>query len=107
MLILLPEPLTTPEYDALGLNIESFESIGVRRLHSTFQLVLHKHFDGRFQIDSSLYFVLANLESRERCDDLFQAIVSALTKKDKVFHIGKYLKQQNTDSQNKKDAGYL
>ena len=50
-----------------------YDTFIVRRLHNCFQLALHKHFDGSFQIQSQLFVVLANLDSRENCEDLFQA----------------------------------
>ena len=99
MLIILPEPFVAPEYDMLAVNVGSYDTFIVHRLHNCFQLALHKHFDGSFQIQSQLFVVLANLDSRENCEDLFQAIVKAIEKKDKVSHIAKYLVNLNKSKQ--------
>ena len=67
MLIILPEPSPSPELDVLAVNLNSYDTIGIRRLHSCFQLVVHKYFDAKFALDSAIFFVLVNLESREKC----------------------------------------
>ena len=64
MLIILPEPSPSPELDVLAVNLNSYDTIGIRRLHSCFQLVVHKYFDAKFALDSAIFFVLVNLESR-------------------------------------------
>lgn len=63
MLIILPEPIVTPEYDILSVNVDSYDSFIIRRLHNCFQLALHKLFDSSFQSHSQSVAVLANLDN--------------------------------------------
>ena len=101
MLIILPEPLSNGDHDILSINLNVSDTISVRRLHASFQLIAHKYFDGRFAVDSTIVFVLGNLPTREQCEELLQSIFDALQEGKKIFHIGKYL-----DSKNKNDPAY-
>ena len=95
MLIILPEPIATPDHDILSVNVSSYDSFIIRRLHNCFQLALYKLFDGSFQVHSQAFVILANLDSRETCEQLFQAILESMKNKDNIFDIGKYFENQH------------
>jgi hypothetical protein len=80
-----------PNFDILAVNMDAYDSIGISRLHNVFQLILYKAFDGRLAVDSIQIHLLARLDTREACEELFQAIVSALESGEKVFRIDKFL----------------
>ena len=91
MLVILPEPSKTTEFETLAVNIDAHESLIIRRVDNVFQLATQKHYDGLFTQYSAVFFVLANLDSYNACKDLFQAIIKSIESGDKVFHIDKYL----------------
>ena len=101
MLIILPEPIVTPEYDILSVNVDSYDSFIIRRLHNCFQLALHKLFDSSFQVHSQAFVVLANLDSRGACEELFQTILGAINNKDNVFDIGKHFEDLHKSQRNR------
>jgi hypothetical protein len=101
MLIILPEPIVTPEYDILSVNVGSYDSFIIRRLHNCFQLALHKLFDSSFQVHSQSFVVLANLDNRDACVQLFQAILTSMKDKDNIFDIGKYFEDLHKNQHNR------
>ena len=90
MIIILRDTDTPAARRELTVNVNVYDSFSIRKLGEQFQLGLIRYFDGHFSNQSSVFSVIATLQSYKECSDLFNAIMSALEAGDKTFRLSNY-----------------
>ena len=105
MLIILAKPIPFPQHTALAVSTQTWETIVIRKLKDdVFQLALFKHFDlktdpaKRDETESAKWYPMAVLDTYEKCERLFEAIVDAIETDQKVFRVSEYLAKINLQS---------
>ena len=100
MLIIPKSPMDFKVHTSLAANTENWDSFVIRPLESKFVLSLYKVIDSQKNPISEKYYPIAIFETFDQCDQLFQAIVEAIEKGDRVFRVKIWLEQnalQNAD----------
>ena len=79
MLVVLKESVASNGTNqTVAINISSHDYIEIIEVKDGFQLVFRKNFDGHFSSQSSMYSIIANFDTQQKCVDLFNQFIDAL-----------------------------
>ena len=79
MLVVLKESVASNGTNqTVAINISSHDYIEIIKVEAGFQLVFRKIFDAHFSNRSSMFSIIANFDTHQKCVDLFNQIIDAL-----------------------------